>query len=497
VSFSSVLEVALAGTLRSGPPAPLVPTGTQSAEAELLRAAAFEGLRRLAGRPLAAAAALAQSEHHAADGPRAPAETLPQAPASAAARLFFLLDHQPDLIPEWLQLADQHHVRAPFAALPELLDLGRTTSDPTLQRRIRNVGGERLGWLAMHNSDWSFAATSAGSEKTFANGSRDQRRQTLQHIRESDPSRARTLLADAWELEPATSRAALLEVFGTHLSVADEPLLERALGAARKEIRDTALGFLRRLPDSHFAARWRTRAQHAVIFDEPRKTLSVHPPTEPPADWIADGLDPAVPKGKGATAWLLEQLMTNCPPDTWPPEAFNAFSQNVWATPLVTGLAAATVSYQHMDWCVDLVRHAATHRNAQEALPYDPGRLIGALESDRAEAIFMELARAEPTSVTATQRIGGLQHRWSPGFSRYMVQEYFPPRLSAAPYSVVGELRIAASALDPSTLEHLQQLLDKTQDPMWLQSALERLVDTVDLRASMAAEFDPAPASTA
>jgi hypothetical protein len=68
VSFVAVLDAAIAGTQRQSPPE-LVPDAAATAEQRLLHAAAYAGLRRLAGRPLE------RIESHA-DTPECPPETL-------------------------------------------------------------------------------------------------------------------------------------------------------------------------------------------------------------------------------------------------------------------------------------------------------------------------------------------------------------------------------------------------------------------------------------
>ena len=73
-----------------------------------------------------------------------------------------------------------------------------------------------------------------------------------------------SLLVESWAGESAAARLAFLPLLAERLSVEDEPLLERALRDRRKDVRQTALGLIRRLPDSDFARRWSGRARQIV-----------------------------------------------------------------------------------------------------------------------------------------------------------------------------------------------------------------------------------------
>ena len=83
MSFPKLLEIALVGTLRQEPPASPVAHQELSAETRMLRGASYEGLRRLAGRPLERTDSLIP--------PPAPAEVLTEVPPAAAVRLLELL----------------------------------------------------------------------------------------------------------------------------------------------------------------------------------------------------------------------------------------------------------------------------------------------------------------------------------------------------------------------------------------------------------------------
>ena len=277
MSFVAVLDSAVAGTQRQAPAATsmLGNDDTLAAEQQLLRAAAVEGLRRLAGRPLARHTSFTSI-------PLCPPETLDDIPHAAAARLSELLAEHRELLPEWLRLVAERHLRAPHGALPELLDYARDVI--SLRPLVQAVGGERLRWLAGLNADWSFAAAFDNPAERFETGSRTERIEAFTRLRAADPARARELLAANWQSERADTRGVLIALLVDHLSADDETLLEEALRSSRKEVRGSALHLLRQLPASSFALRWTQRAraiadlrQHSVLGFR-RATLNVTVP---------------------------------------------------------------------------------------------------------------------------------------------------------------------------------------------------------------------------
>src|SRR2546428_13731545 len=100
--------------------------------------------------------------------------------------------------------------------------------------------------------------------------------------------------------------ATLLIVLSEGVSTEDKTLIERALGDSRKEVRETALRWIRRIPGSRFSARWRDRTRQVVQFKKGLTggRVEVREPREVDRTWVADGLDPRPPKAIGAMAWL-------------------------------------------------------------------------------------------------------------------------------------------------------------------------------------------------
>ncbi|HEV7666443.1 MAG TPA: DUF5691 domain-containing protein, partial [Chloroflexota bacterium] len=380
--FADLLDAALAGTVRQDPPAALPVLGQESKESRLLRGASFAGLRHLAGRPFT-------SPPDAIHVEPAPPETLDQVPEAAGKRLANILDRRPGLLPEYLSLVADHNLRLPHELLPDLLDYAaaRLAAHDDLSDLLAATGGLRVAWLAAQRPTWSFAAP-FDADRQFERGQLDGRVRALRAIRRRDPERGRTLLEQTWSGENSEARRRLLGSLAVHLSVADEPLLERAV-RGRDQGRPAALALLPRLPASNFGRRWAERAQRLLALKD--GVLEVAEPDAPPDDWLADGLSPRSPKNTGETAWLLQQVLALTPPSTWSLELLPAIQHSHWAQPLVAGLTDAAIAYADAPWIEALLQAWASSPDVTARAPAHVARLFQQLEPDRAEAFFARL----------------------------------------------------------------------------------------------------------
>jgi len=543
MTFGALLAAALEGSRRAAVPSalPETPETTAvSAEQRLLRAAAFESVRRLAGRsaertaspwrtaPADAAGAagaarldaLEQTEVESAAAGQAGAagadaagrgpvertaaglrvaarlgttgacapETVPAVPAAAAARLVELLGSQPELLPEWLELARGHGRRIPHALLPEVLDY--VAQHRALQDQVMDVGGERLGWLASHNPAWEFAAAVGAPRQAFETGSLGQRRNALRALRRADPAAARALLAASWTTESAAARALLLPELATGLGLEDQPLLEEALHDRRKEVRTTALDLLRRLPGSDFSQRWAARAQQVITLKKRLLgglSVEVQEPREVPAEWIADGLDPRPPQGTGATAWVLQQVLAMAPPNIWPSGAVQAMVRSDWREPLLIGLGQSAAAYGDADWCEALLLAWAPAPQRVASHGFEPLALLSALPPARQEAVLNRLLEASPSIVP--QLASGWNASWSEDVSRLFVRRVVELH-DQWKYGTQSILAAAALRLDPVVAPECAAAAAALKEQQaWVTTLLQCTARTLEVRARMRREF--------
>ncbi|MEV4757362.1 DUF5691 domain-containing protein [Micromonospora sp. NPDC049559] len=326
----------------------------------------------------------------------APEESAPPVPEPAARRLRLLLrdggvpggaETAQLLLGEWLRLvADRGH-RVPAEALPALLEAGRRRT--ALRPALASAAGRRGGWLAGLHPDWRYLLgeeTADPRPDDWTTGTPGARLAHLLAVRRADPAAGRELLAASYDDEAPAERARFVEALGTGLSLADEPLLERALDDRRKEVRLAAARQLAALPGSALGARMAERARRCVRLERPaptesgpattgdgpagpgggdapadRELIVVTPPAEYDPFLLRDGVPPTPPRGVGAGAWLLEEIVARTPLDTWsrllgrPAAAVLALDvADDWATVLHRGMARAAVAQRDPEWVTAL-----------------------------------------------------------------------------------------------------------------------------------------------
>jgi uncharacterized protein DUF5691 len=416
--WHDVVKVALVGTARQtlapGPLPALARDAHADAEASLLSEAAALALYRRAGRLPA---------HTDAPPPApAPPETLPRCSPGAARLLAAFLD-DPDLLDEWLALAARKRVRADEALLPDLLDRGR--AQPDRRAALAAVLGERGRWLAAQRPEWRWAV-GPPDERDWPTADRAERLALLRQLRATDPARGRALVESTFAEDDADDRAAFVAALADGLADPDEPFLEElALADRRKEVRAAAARLLVRLPRSRLAARMAARARPCLHGG------SVTPPHAFDPDWARDGLEPTPPRGLGARAFWLQQLVAAAPLAIWgpPDRAVAAVRRGDWAELLVGAFAVAAARQRDAAWAEAVLRATPDLPDLYDVLP-----------PARREALAVELG--------VLDAVRHLRHAWSERFSRAVVA-------ALRGGGTVADLRAAERHVHPAVLAEL------------------------------------------
>lgn len=260
-----------------------------------------------------------------------------------------------------LQLAKAGGVLPP-RLLPAALRAGRQST--RLRPALLPVLGQRGGWLARQNAEWSFAVGAGAEEldeRQWHEGAIEARVRFLAALRQRDAGRARELLAATLPNESARDRTALVQVLAIGLSTADEALLQNCLADRSKEVRGVAARLLSRLAD--FALARRMTARLDPLLKSERKMLRTVLTLEAPAafgkDWAADSLEEAKPAGEslGERAWWLFQITRLTPLAWWeqrtgrsPAELLKWALDSDWKLALVRGWLGAQAEQQRPDW---------------------------------------------------------------------------------------------------------------------------------------------------
>ncbi len=375
-------------------------------------------------------------------------DKLPACSARAARHLATMLGgtHRA-LLPEWLAALASVGRRAPFALLPDLLELGRTQADmraaslPALDRRGR--------WLAAQNPDWSYASAevrglraeleiealspqSSVLSTEWETGSRPTRLLLLAELRTSAPALARGLVESTWATERADDRVVFLATLAAGLSMDDEPLLERVLDDRSKEVRRAAAELLTGLPESRRGQRMLARTLPMLAWipaEKPRMLglrqgqparLELALPVMCDQAMIRDGIEPRPPADRqdlGEKAWWLFQMLRAVPPAIWsqrlniaPEELIEAAARGEWHALLHEAWGAAAITFHDSAWAEHLLRADARQ-----------SELLAALAPARQEALLLGLLRGDVAPLHKHPVLGLLRrtrHRWSAELTR-------------------------------------------------------------------------------
>jgi Family of unknown function (DUF5691) len=393
-TWQDLVTASLIGTERTGVPAITVPGLPAMADAAgdpaaiLLGRAALLAAARRAGRP----------PEHAEPLPVAEPDPAPAVGPAASHRLARMLGGEyPDLLTEWLTAAVTRGLRAPAQLLPALLDRARRVSptDPELRRLAAEAGGSRARWLAGLNPDWKFVtAHILNGDDAWRLGDAHQRRGYLTALRARDPGAARELIAASWDAA-GPERVMFLSVLAdepagprgsngpkgskgsTGLNLADEPLLEAALGAedvqGAEEVRGWAAYLLASLPGSALGQRMAERARRCLRLDRGIRgmRLLVSPPAECDAAMRRDGIMPGPGAGGSQLAdrtRLMLEVLARAPLRTWTdeflmtPATIVTVRSGDWAPVLFSGWSRAAIAQRDQDWMAALITEALTGR---------------------------------------------------------------------------------------------------------------------------------------
>ncbi len=336
------------------------------------------------------------------------ADIRPVIPEVAQDRLRQLLSQQADLIPEWLELANQAGFRVPHKDLIALLDYGRQHNQE--RQKILPLLDSRGRWLAQQNLHWAWATGDTSSIETaletWETGSKAARVLAFQAIRTNNPDHARGLLEQVWKSEPASERYAFLSELQAHLAEADEPFLETCLSDRSKDVRGLAAELLSRLANSQYVARMKTRARELIKIG--KKELEVNLP-EWSAELLKDAIDKTPPHGIGEKAYWWQNIVEKVPLEFWtvhlglsPSEILKRLPK-AWRGNFITTATQIVQRLPNSEWLEALL--------AQEKNILDSHQLLLLLPLERREAVVRQHVFAKDAKFD-TAWLQLISHQW-------------------------------------------------------------------------------------
>jgi hypothetical protein len=234
-SWAELVSAALVGTERRAfAPGPAIPAGTDPAQA-LLQQAMLAAVPALTGSQPAQYRGLLPEP--------APADDRPLIPRAAQLRLRAVLDVYPKYLGEWLAAVQASGRRLPPAAMPGLLDAGR--SNVSIRSALSSVLGAAGQWLARQNPDWRYLLREPFGPlraEDWTGPDPDARIAYANGLYATDPAAARALLAAAWPTLTAATKLNLLALVTRHGTKADLPFIRGLNQDSSKQVREEAHG---------------------------------------------------------------------------------------------------------------------------------------------------------------------------------------------------------------------------------------------------------------
>ncbi|MBL8404759.1 MAG: hypothetical protein JNL16_09485 [Dechloromonas sp.] len=360
------------------PPPPLEGSGELGA---FLQALARQGgdqesmlLRQAGSLAICAAAGYAPASAETPAPPACPTEQArtPDDPQLLATLQQIFIDGPDGLRREALQRLEDCGYCLPPTLLVPALSLGGKNRN--LRPALFPVLGQRGGWLATLNPDWSYAIGATAPDidlEQWEHGSQEQRKQLLESLRRNDPEQARQLLQEGFSQIEARERVSLLDAMRIRLGPADEDFLESLLGDRSKEVRQRAGGLLATLPESRYGQRMAQRmaaciGQECKLF---RTVRTLEAPAAFAADWKKDGLEENRAKNEslGERAWWLYQIARHLPLDWWqgstgltPAELIGWVRGTDWSEAILRAWHEALLRQPMTDWSSEFITHSGS-----------------------------------------------------------------------------------------------------------------------------------------
>ncbi|WP_309138483.1 DUF5691 domain-containing protein [Nocardia cyriacigeorgica] len=442
-----------------------------------------------------------------------PADDDPRAmlPRAAAQRLTQLLHDRSHFLPEWLCAAAPLGYRAPDTLSAQLLDYAAGHAD--VREPLLRLAGARGRWLAARNPAWrtlirhrTSAAEPTASDDAWRFGHPPERIDWLAALRRHDPAAARAALVAVWPSESGPLKAELLAVLHSGISPDDEPLLESALDDRRGDVRRTAAGLLRLLPDSAFARRMTDRARAWVRVSRRalHVQLSVDIPDALADDAIRDGITDRTGEfgyrwagGPDIAAARLRHLVAATPLAHWeaalgsPQRATTATIEDRFRQPMFDGWVDAALAERDPTWARALF---------DAGVPSDLAmlrrrELFGLLPlTDRSRHV-LRLDGAWLSEIEAL--LPAIGHPWPQPVARHVLlllheraraAERRPGAHGTTPAAHRSLLTAASVHLPAAAARTALTVARRCADPAWA-AAFDRLADDTTTRSTMLEEL--------
>ncbi len=392
-----------------------------------------------------------------------------------------------DLLPEWLNVANNLKIRIPFKYLPELLTLGKKKQE--LRNLILPILGKRGLWLAAQNPEWNYVVDE-NNEKTWETGSLEAKQLLLHKLRLEDPKQALELLEKSWKKANAQEKATLLPVLETGLSINDQRFLEFVLGDRRKQVRDIAAQLLLELPGSDLVKRMIERVHPLISLNV--TAIEIKLPKNSTPEMTRDGIDQSrYNSGLGEKASLFLQMLSCVPPSFWcntwgkkPRELIKLTHHNQWKKVLLEGWAVAAIRDKDDSWAIALLEVSEQFQFGSVGAPVEKDALLKVLPPEKAQSFVLDLLLEHKSKTfnhkhPAYELLKNSNYAWNQEISDRvlsMLLDSIKSNQNKSDWNLRSTLQSFALYMEPSAIKRATGLLSGLkEDPFWHNSIDEFL----------------------
>jgi hypothetical protein len=255
--------------------------------------------------------------------------------------------------------------------IPSLLNVAERRKE--FRHVILDVVGERGKWLCSLNPDWRFSSLDTDVEKVWSDGSAEERRELLRHLRHVDPEQGRRLLESSWATEGANEKLSFLEILKTNISAADLPWLE-SLKEKSQKVNAAIVDVLKLIPSSDIVQEYQRVLAACMSLKSGKALLGMINKTETvinetfafPDSIFKTGIEKlSSSKSISDAKHIIAQLMMAVPPSFLaehvqrnPEEMIELFQKDKQTAFFLPAIALAAVRFKDKLWITKILDKA-------------------------------------------------------------------------------------------------------------------------------------------
>lgn len=291
-------------------------------------------------------------------------ESKPYCSGKANGMLKTLLEEElTGLLGFWLPLCIAKEQLAQPETVPLLLDVAQRRKE--FRSVVTNVVGERGKWLCSLNPEWNFTSLETDPQKVWTDGSAEERRELLRHLRNVNPEQGINLLQTSWQTESANEKLSFLEILKINISATDLPWLE-SLKEKGQKVNAAIFELLKLIPSSGIVQEYQNVLSASVTLKTGKAILGMIKKNEIvlnesfafPESIFKTGIEKlSSNKNISDSRHIFAQLMMAVPPSFWvehlqqtPEEIVELIQKDKQTAFYLPAIAIASIQFKDNIW---------------------------------------------------------------------------------------------------------------------------------------------------